>query len=491
MRLFLLLSLLVLGPAVRSTAVNASAVGIDFYHFWMPAQARAASDRALGSPYADGQAYAAVLNAVADRLWRDAGASAQATHGMAQARAELQRIHARAGAAKRAQIEERELFLIANARRRRVDLTATPLLYAACAGLPASYTGAAALFAALKFCCFLLGTALLWRARGGGWTQGVFLGLVLMLLFLPYRDDLNVGNLGSIHLLFAALPLFVVARPLASAADDRSRVRWAGVAFALLALFVLLKPNFALAAAGVAAHVGRGLGWRGSARAALLALPAVLLLALWPCLYFGSFGIWFDWLIYIGGDAGKLAYSIKKHNLSTPLHFAAWWGGSWPGYAWGIGAFLLLTGAAVVARAPGAGVAARFKRVLGSVLADPFVAATFGLVVMLATAPLVWNHYMVIAVVPLAWAAQRGRLGVECGLVFASLLLYSHSFLPLLSSAGLLVGTSDEVQPAVALAWLPLWLGLLLSIARRARVAGSAPGRDGCGLASADRHRYA
>ena len=137
MRLLLLLCLLVVGPVVKATVDSTQSVGIDFYHFWLPAQAQARSEAELGSPYEEGgAAYAAVMNAEADRSWAAYGAAPDASSRAARAVAEFQRLSSRADKATRIELAEQERFLVANARRRTVDLTATPLLYAWCGFLP-------------------------------------------------------------------------------------------------------------------------------------------------------------------------------------------------------------------------------------------------------------------------------------------------------------------------------------------------------------------
>jgi hypothetical protein len=468
MRLHLLLCLLILGPAVWRVAQNQDRVGVDFYNFWMLAKARAASPEPLPSPYLQPQAWTGVMNARADALWARLGAPAGSSARASKALAEIAKLR-ELGPQQRGLLERDEKFLVANARRRTLDPTASPLLYASFAFLPADYARADLVFAVLQALSFLLGTVLLWRAAGGEWIAGALLALLAMAVFLPYQTDLQVGNASSIHLLFAALPFAVACGPLARAPAAGARGWWGALAFALLALYVLLKPSFALLAAGLAAHVAFRLGGRDLVRAALPAAGAVLVLLAWPCVFFGSAAVWTDWLGYIGSDTEKLAYAIGRDNLSTPVQCAQWFGGKMFPYAALLGTLVLASLAAVLLRAHGETLVARFRAGLARLLADPFAAASAGLAVTLATAPLVWSHYTVIAMVPLAWAvASAQRPGADFWCIAAAVLLYGRSYQPLLEVAGL-PDSAERARDFAVLAWLPLWIGTLLRIARAAR----------------------
>ena len=177
MRLQVLLIILLLGHAVWNTVdAKQHQIGIDFYHFWVPAQAKAASDEPLGDLYADQQDYAAVLNAKANQPWRHFGVPIKTVDDLHQgmklpppqdrvAREQssqlINQVVPRLPPKQRKAWDDEQRFLGANMRRRTVDLTAPPLQYALFAFLPADYDAATFVFGLLQALGFALGTALL------------------------------------------------------------------------------------------------------------------------------------------------------------------------------------------------------------------------------------------------------------------------------------------------------------------------------------------
>lgn len=465
-QLFLVLSLLLLGPVFDVAREINQASGIDVYNFWMLAKSRAASMEELTSPYVAPQSYAGVMNAQADRIWRRAGAPADAKKRARKAVAEINKIAPNATPRQIDLLNDHFRFLVANGRRRNLDPTAPPLLYAFFAFLPEDYDEALDAFRALQCLCFFFGALLLWRAGGGALASGTAVALALMVSLLPFRTDIQVANLSSIHLFFCALPLAVACGPLRRATGSTSRSLWAAVTLVLLAFYVLLKPNFGLVAAGLGLHVLHAQGVRGSVRAVALAIPGVAALALWPCLFFRSFNVWGDWLAYIGSDPEKLSYPIRADNLSTALHLHHLVGGPTLLFTAGIGLVLLVSLGFAAQRAHGPTPWARSRNGWARLVSDPFAAATTGLVATFATAPLVWSHYTLFVVVPLAWVLPRSRARTaDLWLIALSALVYSQSYLGILRMAGLALGTQD-VRSVVTFAWIPLWIGVLVWLAR-------------------------
>jgi hypothetical protein len=465
MPLRVVLCVLLLGPAL--TLVIASKLrttGIDFYHFWLPAQARAASPTPLHSPYAESAQYAAVINARADALWARFGVPRQAVEQVAAALAapqpsdHTQALLANAmrglGPAQQRELVDANRFLLANLRRRAIDLTAPPLLYAMFAFLPAGYDRATALYGMLQLLCVVLGTALIWRAAGGATGAGVLVALALLAVFTPLKDDLQVGNFNCLHLALLALPLALTAKLRA----ERGRTTWAALCLSLLALYVLLKPNLALLGAGVAAHVVATTPARAAARALAVAAAVAAALLLWPCLYFDSFAVWNDWLAYVGGDPGKLAYDLEKFNVSWPLHCARWFGGTALVYSL-LGGTALLLAAALVLRHARRAAGLGWRACARAALATPFAPASLGLVVTLAISPLVWSHYTLALVVPVAWLlSRRARIDLDSWLLAIAAVLYGLSYLAGLQGLGL-VDAADSAElgrSLAALAWIPL-----------------------------------
>src|SRR5262245_29349217 len=128
--------------------------GIDFYHFWGVAEARQLSEEPLGSPYAaDAERYAAVLNAAAD----------------ASSDKHLKR---------------------ANAERRTIDPTATPLLYVLFGAVPGDYTRAHVLYRIVQFAA--LGGALTWLCRrlGARLAPALALAGAVPIFFQPFNSEM-------------------------------------------------------------------------------------------------------------------------------------------------------------------------------------------------------------------------------------------------------------------------------------------------------------
>jgi hypothetical protein len=302
------------------------------------------------------------------------------------------------------------------------------------------------------------------------------LAVALMLMFQPFRSDLEVGNLNSIHLLCAAVPLAIASGPLRRTTRTGSGAAgpWGVVTLSLLAFYVLFKPSFFLLGAAVAAHVAWRLGLRRFARAAVPAAAVAGLLVAWPCLFFGSAAVWTDWLAYVGGGDGMhLAYGIGKFNTSLTLHLADWLGGSPLIYGAGFAAVLLVSflflGVGPARRSAGAG---PIRAAVATAFGDPLVAASLGIVMTLATSPLVWGHYTMAVLVALAWTMQPAHgLRAHFWLIALATVLYARGFLLGLEGIELLFKlgwtlSTDTVNWLVAVAWIPLWIGLLLLLRR-------------------------
>jgi hypothetical protein len=459
-------------------------IGIDFYHFWVVGAARARSEQPLGSPYVQAKEHAAILNAEADRIWLRYISRSQIQE--LESNSELvprvlERLVATHGEANLSDLRESSRFLPINMRRRALDLTGTPLLYALCTVLPARYETAYATWAWITFAGFLLGAFLLLRALGRPWEEMLLWSVALALAMRPLNTDVRVGNMNGLHLLVAAIGLAAAVGPLRAARDEKARVRWGAFVLAVVAFYLLLKPTFAFAGLALAGHVALVLGRAGFLRALIPAGIAAVLIALIPCVVFRAPMVWFDWLAYIGQDSEKLAYGIEKSNLSTPLHLKSWFP-ALPLVGWSlvlgvgvVGSFL-----AVVKSAAGAGWKAKLLTAARAILAEPFAAMSMGLCVTFATSPLVWGHYLTVFAIPIVWYGLwdrelRGtREAYLCGGLFlATALLYLGLVDVVLTVFGI-VDSDGTVRSFTAFAWIPLWASLLLWL--RTRLArGAAP----------------
>jgi hypothetical protein len=92
-------------------------------------------------------------------------------------------------------------------------------------------------------------------------------------------------------------------------------------------------------------------------------------------------------------------------------------------------------------------------------------AAGIGIVAVFALAPLVWFHYFVLALVPGLWLVGPSRPTAARVWGGAALVLYSAVYLPVVAAAAP-AAVASVLQPLWALAWIPLWIGLLCSVSR-------------------------
>jgi len=101
----------------------------------------------------------------------------------------------------------------------------------------------------------------------------------------------------------------------------------------------------------------------------------------------------------------------------------------------------------------GAGTGAAARRAF----ADPWLAASVGIVFTFATSPLVWPHYYVLALLPMAWLlAQPGCRSCRWGAVAAYLALSRLAIDPLVA-----LQAYGVLQFLSVTAWLALLPGIL------------------------------
>jgi hypothetical protein len=92
------------------------------------------------------------------------------------------------------------------------------------------------------------------------------------------------------------------------------------------------------------------------------------------------------------------------------------------------------------------------------VFANPWFAASLGVLLTFATSPLVWSHYYVLALVPIAWLVGRdGRWGVATWGAAICYLALAHVTINAFLSAGL----SALLSSLTMICWIALVPGLL------------------------------
>lgn len=396
--------------AARSFPTQA---GVDFYHLWGVPMGQRASAVAI-SPYAQTHEYAALLNTLSD----SSGSQA------------LRR---------------------ANQFKREIAPTGTPLFYAAFAFLPDDYAAAHLLFAALQYIACAAAIFLLARLRGVAAWPSLCIALGVELTFNPFVQDVKWGNATSFQLLFIAGCLWVALR------DGFARSRWIDRLFLpALALFVLFKPNTVWIAAGLALHYLAVRGARNAAPGA--AFAAATAMAAWAlgAAYFHNASIWSEWLAYVRG--GSLAYRFEEGNQSWPMLLSQ----LAPAHdAWRYGAFICGFLAAVLAAVLMRGHGAMPMRERArAMFADPWAAASLGVVFTLAASPLVWAYYHLFVLVPVAWLVRtHGRWDWPSGCAVATYAALSSPLLAMLVAA--------EQYTALRLIMFLSWLPLLPAVMKR------------------------
>ena len=354
--LAVLLAVLVAGDAARTFPTQ---VGIDFYHLWGVPMGQRASAEPL-SPYAQTPQYAALLNVLADQ-----SASAQ--------------------------------LRAANRFKREIAPTGTPLFYAAFAFLPDDYGSAHLLFAMLQYLAGAAAVFALARLRGLAPWPALCVALAVELTFNPFVQDVKWGNATAFQLLFIALAIGACQRRL----YETSRIV-DSIFLAALAVFVVFKPNTIWIASALALHYAIV---RGARRTAVAAVPAVAAAAIaWGvgAWYFHDGAIWNEWLAYVRG--GSLVYRFEEGNQSWPMLLAQLAPGQ-DAYRFSIlvSVFLAAVLAALLMRDGGGAALVPRAR---TVLADPWAAASLGVIFTLAASPLVWPYYHLFALVPIAWLVR-------------------------------------------------------------------------------------
>ena len=261
--------------------------------------------------------------------------------------------------------------------RRVLEPMSTPFLFTVLApfallGYDAAYdTFRAVGLLALALSVFALG-------RLAGWTRVERLLLVSFLVFVfqPVSADLRVGNVGQI-----GLGMLALSAVLAASAATPHQV----AAGAVLAAAAAFKPNVAAAAPLLMcwwAVSGQRRRLAAQAAGMLAGATVAFLMGAWA---FDSTGAWTEWLAAVRG--GELAAMPVEAGNVSPLALASSGLGLTPGplplvLACAAMAFALWRGRHASATGPAADL--------------PVLAA--GCLILLLASPLVWLHYLCLAV---------------------------------------------------------------------------------------------
>ena len=261
-----------------------------------------------------------------------------------------------------------------------LEPTATPLLYTAFRPLSGgSYEGDSRAWRLTSLLALAVGLLALARRAGLDGTMGALVLAFVTLSFQPLKAEIRVGNVNELQIGLLAAYLWLSSR-------DGSRAQIA--AGALLALTVVFKPNLlavmpVLAACWFLRGRRRKLALQGVGLAAGAALAALL-----PLLTFGSLACWPDWMAYLAalppekiplrfGNMGlpRLLFEATELELSIPLAAAT-----------------LIAALACLRRGARPG-----PETPPSAAVEDMAAVGAGCLVYLLSSPMVWLHYMLLA----------------------------------------------------------------------------------------------
>ena len=410
---------LVLGAVAIADTIRAfpHRPGIDYYHLWGIPLAHAAIG---GDPYTAADAYSRVLD--------EAAACSSSPR--------LQAAHA---------------------ARPVIDPTGTPLFYAVAALLPRDYDTGSAVLTAFSLIALVLSVAWLAHDAGTSPIASLALGAAAALLLEPFARDLDVGNVNALQLagIVAAIRLISCSRcrPLAHV----------GV-LPLLAPLVAFKPNTALIAAALAVSLLASKGPRAFLRSSGLAVGALAIAWLVGALYFGSAAVWTDWYRFLHDmPGGAMMYAVGHGNVSLVKMLSEQRHADPYAIAAIAGLVFILALGVALARGGDLRSAARER------MRDPAFMGSAAVLLTFATSPLLWPHYEVWALLPIAYVLRERRADGAATAAILGGVLMSRPLATALDAAGLpgLVGT------ALMMAWLPLVLAFCLRAARQRAFCGS------------------
>jgi len=347
---------------------------------------------------------------------------------------------------------------------RGVEPTGTPFYYASQAWVPIDFDEVHLMYTLACFAAVMLAVFLLARLRGAPLLPALCIVMLVIDNYNPFIQDVRVGNVNSLQL------LVLTAMVAAGQKHLYDRNAWFDRAYlAILAVFLVWKPNTIFIAAALAVHYLVVRGVRRFAIGTAIAIPAALAAVAIGAWYFGSPAAWTDWLRYTqGANGGTLVYSLVRYNTALPVLLAERAGAYGPtGYAVLLGgafAVALLVCASSLGRETG-----RVVPAFRAWFADPWVAASIGALAMFIASPLMWPHYFVFALIPLAWLARPEKpldAAVACAIL-------SYALFSRLTLGPLVMGDMGRLAYSVMFfSWVPL---LPVALVRLARIARDVP----------------
>jgi hypothetical protein len=236
------------------------------------------------------------------------------------------------------------------------------------------------LFLALSLACLLASILVFGRVVAMPLLERLLVLALLVFVFQPVAADLRVGNVGQLQLGLVALYVWL------SAGFGTARQAPAGIVLGAATAF---KPNLAAVAPLLLASWAMGRQWRRLVAQGTGFVAGALASLLVSAGLFGSLQAWPDWLAAVrAGDLPLMPMAVG--NVSLLALGRRWTGldlGPLPGLAGTLAVVLALWLRRRVA-AP---------RLPAQAVLDDLPVAAAGCLLFLLSSPLVWQHYLMLA----------------------------------------------------------------------------------------------
>ncbi|PYQ28564.1 MAG: hypothetical protein DMF56_15100 [Acidobacteria bacterium] len=287
----------------------------------------------------------------------------------------------------RAQASSSELRKYDATRRRRLDNVSSPFLYTTLRWVSRDYDRALLQDHALLLIAFIAGVLALCRLARVPWCWSLLLLAALLLWYRGFEADLRVGSVNSLQL--AAVAAMLWSPPLLAAA--------------ILGMLIAFKPNLILIA--VVVFIARVVlrEWHRLRIEILGGAIGVAIAIVVTAINYGTFRVWLQW----NTAANEFFHRLQtrdERNVAPALSLFQQHG-TWLGYV--IAALLIAIVCYGVVRASGAPSAGRGAPEARTTRRDALLVG-LAILIYLISAPVVWLHYMVLAL-PLAIALLRCR----------------------------------------------------------------------------------
>jgi hypothetical protein len=266
-------------------------------------------------------------------------------------------------------------------RRRRLDNVSSPFLYTTLRWVSRDYDRALRQYHALVLFAFVAGVILIARRVNVSWAATLFLLAALLLWFRGFEADLRVGNVNSLQLLAIGVALW--CPPLL-----------AGV---VLGMLIAFKPNLLLVALLLSVLRIAARDWPRLRRELAGGAIGVAIAIAAAAINYGSPRVWLHWITAASEFIQRLQTRTER-NVAPALELFQQYG-----TAWSYAITFVLVAVACIA------IAWRKK-------ADDALIAGVAIAIYLLAAPVVWLHYMVLAL-PLAIALLKWRATAVVSLI--------------------------------------------------------------------------